>query len=142
MVWFVKALEKKTANGEPAGIFHLCAESDEGGGFYPGCDHAHPTAQDAEACPEARKKMDEVTGIPSYAEKDAKTTFQDKLVKHMVDRFLRWKLPEDFRPDGGIDFKPNYNEHTPFPARHEPSGTNLLNATQAEAMVRFMLSED
>lgn len=26
-------------------------------------------------------------------------------IKHMVNRFLQWKLPEHFRPDAGISFK-------------------------------------
>lgn len=57
----------------------------------------------------------------------------------MVDRFLQWKLPADFAPDAGISFKPTFNEHTTHPMRHEPVGTNLFNAVQAEAMVRHML---
>lgn len=60
-------------------------------------------------------------------------------IKHMVDRFLRWKLPEDFMPDAGISFKAAYNEHTAHPMKHEPVGTNLFDAQQAEAMVRYML---
>lgn len=64
----------------------------------------------------------------------------DEQVKHMVGRFLAWRLPENFRPDGGITFKAEFNEHTPFPTRHEPSGTNLLDATQAEAMVRYIIA--
>ena len=63
----------------------------------------------------------------------------DQQIKHMVDRFLCWDLPENFNPDAGISFKPTFNEHTPHPMRHEPSGTNLFDATQAEAMVRFMV---
>lgn len=63
----------------------------------------------------------------------------DDQIKHMVERFLSWKLPENFNPDAGIDFKPEFNEHTDHPMRHEPSGTNLLDYTQAEAMVRHML---
>ena len=63
----------------------------------------------------------------------------DAVIKHMVDRFLRWKLPEDFRPDAGISFKPTFNDHMTPPMRHEPTGTNLFSATQAEAMVRFMV---
>lgn len=59
-------------------------------------------------------------------------------IKHMVDRFLGWRLPEDFRPDGGISFKAEFNENTPFPMRHEPSGTNLFDARQAEAMIRHL----
>lgn len=60
-------------------------------------------------------------------------------IKHMVDRFLSWKLPTDFNPDAGIIFKAEYNESTPWPAKHEPVGTNLFTATQADAMVRHML---
>lgn len=65
----------------------------------------------------------------------------DEQIKHMVDRFLGWKLPENFSPDAGISFKPWFNENLPHVrrARHEPSGTNLFDATQAEAMVRYMI---
>ena len=51
-------------------------------------------------------------------------------IKHMVDRFLGWKLPRDFKPDGGISFD--------LISARGPSGTNLFDATQAEAMVRYM----
>jgi len=61
-------------------------------------------------------------------------------IKHMVDRFLSWKLPATFSPDAGISFKATYNEHTAHPMKHEPSGTNLFTATQAEEMVRHMIS--
>lgn len=63
----------------------------------------------------------------------------DAQIKHMVDRFLSWKLPADFSPDAGISFKATFNEHTAHPMKHEPSGTNLLSAAQAEAMIRHML---
>ena len=53
----------------------------------------------------------------------------DEQIKHMVDRFLCWKLPSNFSPDGGIGFKAGFT----------PSGTNLFDATQAEAMVRYMV---
>lgn len=59
-------------------------------------------------------------------------------IKHMVDRFLSWKLPADFTPDAGISFRAEFNEHTTHPMKHEPTGTNLFDARQAEAMVRFM----
>lgn len=60
----------------------------------------------------------------------------DAQIKHMVDRFLGWKLPEPFRPDSGITFTPimSYPE-----AVRQPSGTNLFDATQADAMVRYMV---
>lgn len=51
-------------------------------------------------------------------------------VRHMVDRFLSWKLPENFAPDGGITLTTSYDR---------ASGTNLFDASQAEAMVRHML---
>lgn len=65
-------------------------------------------------------------------------------IKHMVDRFLAWKLPENFNPDAGISFTPEYNvewnaKQGKPPQRHEPSGTNLFDAVQAEAMVRHMV---
>lgn len=59
-------------------------------------------------------------------------------IKYMADRFLSWKLPNNFRPDAGISFKAEFNEHTARPMRHEPTGTNLFDAEQAEAMVRHM----
>jgi hypothetical protein len=45
----------------------------------------------------------------------------------MVDRFLGWKLPKDFAPDGGISFKES---------AWWPVGTNLLTADQAKEMLQ------
>ena len=73
-----------------------------------------------------------IADIPSQGMSEAQ-------IKHMVDRFLSWKLPESFNPDGGINFKKTFNEHTDHPMKHEPVGTNLFDATQADAMVRHML---
>jgi len=66
-------------------------------------------------------------------------TITDEQIKHMVNRFLGWRLPANFHPDAGISFKAEYNEHTAHPAKHEPIGTNLFDAEQAEAMIRYML---
>lgn len=65
-------------------------------------------------------------------------------IKHMVQRFLCWKLPTPWHPDGGISFEPEFNvEYNAKrglpPHRHEPHGTNLFDYTQAELMVRHML---
>lgn len=60
-------------------------------------------------------------------------------VEHMVQRFLTWKLPENFNPDAGISFKPTFNDHLPVPMRHNPTGTNLFDYVQAKAMVMHML---
>ena len=54
-------------------------------------------------------------------------------IKHMVNRFLGYKLPATFSPDGGVTFK------RIFPPELGPSGTNLLCATEADAMVRYMI---
>lgn len=62
----------------------------------------------------------------------------DEQIKHMVDRFLSWRLPENFHPDAGISFKAEFNEHTRWPMKHQPVGTNLFDADQARAMVRYM----
>lgn len=59
-------------------------------------------------------------------------------IKHMTERFLCWKLPQDFHPDAGIAFTPSYPDE-PMRSRGWPVGTNLLGYTQAEAMVRHMI---
>ena len=60
----------------------------------------------------------------------------DTQIKHMVDRFLGWKLPKNFSPDAGISYtRPNYAPEVDA----TPSGTNLFDATQADAMVRYMV---
>lgn len=63
----------------------------------------------------------------------------EEQIKHLVNRFLGWRLPEDFSPDDGISFKPTFNEHTDFPGKHQPVGTNLFDYRQAEAMVRHII---
>jgi hypothetical protein len=66
--------------------------------------------------------------------------FTDEQIKHMVERFLSWKLPENFNPDCGISFKRTQSEQGPFGSqRYEPSGTNLFDYGQAKAMVQHMI---
>jgi hypothetical protein len=60
-------------------------------------------------------------------------------IKHMCDRFLGWKLPENFSPDGGISFTKVGNAGTPHEYKYRPVGTNVLDAVQADAMVRYMI---
>ena len=62
----------------------------------------------------------------------------DAQIKHMVDRFLNWRLPEPWAPDNGVSYtRPNYAH---APADHDwPMGTNLFDADQAETMVRHMI---
>lgn len=57
-------------------------------------------------------------------------------IKYMVDRFLEWRLPSNFNPDAGISYtRPNY----PASVDARPSGTNLFDVSQADAMVRYMI---
>lgn len=63
----------------------------------------------------------------------------DAQIKHMVDRFLGWKLPPNFNPDGGISFDQIGNLGTEHQYKREPVGTNLFDAVQADAMIRHMI---
>lgn len=64
----------------------------------------------------------------------------EEQIKYMRDRFLHWKLPADFKPDCGIHFDADAAKKiNPRNQRYEPVGTNLFTATEAEAMVRFMV---
>jgi hypothetical protein len=60
-------------------------------------------------------------------------------VKHMVNRFLGWRLPANFRPDNGITFTPTQHQQGEYAQGHWPVGTNLLSAQQAEEMVEYMI---
>ncbi len=64
----------------------------------------------------------------------------DEQIKHMVRRFLGWRLPEHFRPDCGIHFDADAAKKLhPNNLRYEPIGTNLFCADQAEQMIRYMV---
>lgn len=65
---------------------------------------------------------------------------RDEIINRIVDRFLGWRLPDDFAPDAGIAFVPEYNAEYMSalgkpPMRHEPTGTNLFTADQATKML-------
>jgi len=62
----------------------------------------------------------------------------DTDIKRMVDRFLGWKLPQDFCPDCGIIFDGRKDDEW-NKGKSWPTGTNLLHAVQAEAMFRYVL---
>lgn len=64
-------------------------------------------------------------------------TLNKNQIKHMVDRFLMWRLPKPWNPDNGVSYKRPSYAHAP--ADHDwPVGTNLFDATQTNAMVRHM----
>lgn len=54
----------------------------------------------------------------------------------MVDRFLGWKLPDDFAPDCHINFD---REAAAAFVESWPTGTNLLHAGQAKEMLQHVI---
>jgi hypothetical protein len=61
------------------------------------------------------------------------------VTEEMVNRFLGWRLPEDFYPDGGVSFAREVNGG-PRPRDWWPTGTNLLTAEQARAMLAHVIA--
>ncbi len=59
----------------------------------------------------------------------------EELKQRMVENFLRWRLPKDFNPDGGIEYKDKK-----FVCPSALTGTNLFTYEQAREMVDFMLT--
>ena len=82
------------------------------------------------------------------------TTLKEKHMKvtnEMVDRFLSWKLPQSFGPDGGITFTKTHNTYIDgqfvkdVPRKQDdpswPVGTNLFTADEARAMLEHALAD-
>lgn len=99
----------------------------------------HPVSTDEYSAGYQAARHDAWLIAQEAADKNGEVGISEDQIKHMVQRFLGWKLPQNFSPDGGISFKQTFNEHTDHPMVHEPSGTNLLDVNQAEMMVRHML---
>jgi len=81
MAWLVQPLERKNAAGQPSGLWHLTASSDEGGGFHVGCGHDHGSAEEAQNCEEARVNIGRVTGFPH---RDSAPTAEQRLVRALA----------------------------------------------------------
>jgi hypothetical protein len=84
--------------------------------------------------PAQRPSLTEAPGVS-----ELENLLTEGQIKYMANRFLGWKLPEDFHPDGGISFKRTFNDHLPQPMKYNPSGTNLFDSGQALEMVRYMV---
>jgi hypothetical protein len=110
-----------------------------------GMDAAQP--QEAGACTEyergfkdGQEKVDvfrrALQAAPSVPNEQAVPAVPD--IKEMVNRFLGWRLPQDFHPDCGISFDgrkdDEWNKNKTWPI-----GTNLLTADQARAMFEHCL---
>ncbi len=61
------------------------------------------------------------------------------VTQEMIDRFLRWQLPEHFSPDAGVSFKPTKPDG--YGTHWWPIGTNLFTADQTRQMLGFVLAE-
>lgn len=81
---------------------------------------------------EAYKQADAMLAYRIYP-KEVKVTVTDE----MVNRFLCWRLPATFSPDGGVTFDKKDRD----PNSHWwPVGTNILNAEEARAMLNHVLA--
>ena len=60
-------------------------------------------------------------------------------INAMVDRFLAWKLPQDFHPDSFIIFDRAKHDTWGGCPNSWPTGTNLLTAAQAKAMLEHVI---
>jgi len=65
----------------------------------------------------------------------------NEIIKQCVDRFLMRKLPEHFRPDGGVSFARDVNgAPRDYQSAWWPVGTNLFDAEQAKEMFEHCLA--
>lgn len=69
----------------------------------------------------------------------AKLQAREPVAKHMVNRFLGWKLPQDFYPDSYVSFDREKHDQWGGYPNSWPTGTNLLTADQAKAMFEYCL---
>lgn len=72
---------------------------------------------------------DAVEAMANAALADLHGKHANAVTDEMVNRFLAWKLPADFNPDGGVSKRDGAT----------PVGTNLLTAVQARAMLEHVL---
>lgn len=74
--------------------------------------------------------------MPLYAAPVSAPAQAPVVTDDMVHRFLAWKLPETFSPDGGVRIDERWQKRFGWP----PSGTNLLNKDEARAMLEHVLA--
>jgi hypothetical protein len=84
--------------------------------------------------------MYEIQALPTGNGEAMTDQERTALIERLTQRFLGWKLPANFNPDGGISFDPIANKGYAFESRREPVGTNLLDADQARQMFEYLLA--
>lgn len=72
----------------------------------------------------------------SHTKKKAAPPTETVTIDTVVSRFLGWKFPTDFGPDGGISLDKEYLKTF----NSWPTGTNLLNYEQAKQMFEYCIS--
>jgi len=77
--------------------------------------------------------------LAAELEAEADAPAREDGLRKAVDKFLAWKLPEDFHPDCGISFDGRGKDARGYD-KGWPVGTNLFTADQALAMFRYCLA--
>ena len=110
-------------------------------GVYLGDDEGEATLDTVRLCRMAFDAGQRATPPPAIdiGKSGKESGRADNLVSHMVQRFLGWRLPENFGPDCGIKFERLSNVGTEWERQNEPTGTNLLDAEQARAMFAYCI---
>ncbi|MBD2036840.1 hypothetical protein H6F76_17670 [Leptolyngbya sp. FACHB-321] len=70
MAWMVQVLEITDEHGHGTDKYRKVANSDGEGGMHPLCEHQHDSIDEADKCPEALAKTEEITGIPDGGNAD------------------------------------------------------------------------
>ena len=109
--------------------------------WFNACEAARDFLQQRDAAPHAPAPVPPQAGLAASAPALQAGQGEPKVTDEMVNRFLGWRLPDDFNPDCGISFKRVYNEASPYGTSiHEPTGTNLFDADQARKMLEHVLA--
>lgn len=126
--------DDKSLRHNPREVVLMLNDSDSVGRALPLCVAAECIEQLQEALRVALGESSSMT-MPEVRALAAPSHVATPQIDAMVDRFLAWKLPKDFQPDGGISFKPSVTHPESWPI-----GTNLLTAVQARAMLEHIMA--
>ena len=105
------------------------------------CDLSCPDlAKNANAAPDTKDTISAALKIGTRIGKALQAGDDEEAnkatIEQMVDRFLGWRLPQDFAPDCGIAFDGRKDDQWNS-GKTWPIGTNLLTATQAREMFEY-----
>lgn len=85
----------------------------------------------------AKEMADAIVTVLDVLTNAAKPSSTASNLDQAAEKFLRWSLPKDFRPDGYITFDAEKAGEAGF----HPTGTNLLTHQQAREMLLFVFSK-